>query len=267
MKAIPAVPVPGKPLTLRFAVFNPRTGAKVKQFGLMHDRIFHLFVVSQDLDDFQHIHPRQLPDGSFIVHTVLQKPGLYKIYSDIYPLDGAPQMLQRHLVTAGWQGDINTGRAHLTPDTNRTKLVHGQTVPPAEADKLGVNLRALEPRSANNMKVQLSFESTPLISGQYSTLKFSLTDAATGEPVRDLIPLLGAWAHMLILSEDQSEVVHSHPEEQVDAEADATIQRGGPALSFDALFPAPGNYRVWTQFLRGRQGYTVVFDVHVERLQ
>lgn len=267
MQAMPATPLPGKPLTLRFAIFNPRTGARVKQFGLMHDRLYHVFVVSQDLSDFQHIHPRQLPDGSFIVHTVLQRTGLYKIYSDIYPIEGAPQMLQRHLATAGWQGDVSSGQARLTPDTNLTKIVKGQFIPPAEADKLGINLRALETKAAGPLKIQLAFENTPLISGQKSTLKFTLTDAQTGEPVRDLIPLLSAWAHMLILSEDQTEVVHSHPEEQVDVEADTTIQRGGPTLHFDALFPAPGNYRVWTQFLRGRQGYTVVFDVHVERLQ
>jgi hypothetical protein len=29
-------------LILRFAVFNPRTGAKVKEFGLMHGKLFHL---------------------------------------------------------------------------------------------------------------------------------------------------------------------------------------------------------------------------------
>jgi hypothetical protein len=94
-----------------------------------------------------------------------------------------------------------------------------------------------------------------------------LTDAQTGQPVRDLIPYLGAWGHMLILSEDQTTVAHSHPEQQVDFEQEAARQRGGPELTFDALFPAPGNYRVWTQFLRGRQLYTVAFDLRVERLR
>ncbi len=86
MNASPKRPRPGQPLTLRFAIFNPRTGAKVKEFGLMHGKLFHLFLVSQDLSDFQHIHPRQLPDGGFVIKASLKRPGLYKVYTDIYPV-------------------------------------------------------------------------------------------------------------------------------------------------------------------------------------
>lgn len=266
MNALPPIPQPGKPLRLRFAVFNPRTGDKVKKFGLMHDRFFHLFLISQDLSDFQHIHPRQLADGSFVVNTTLQRTGLYKVYTDFYPLEGAPQVLQTNLSVAGWTGDVIAGQAKLTPDKALTRVVKGWTVMPAEADKLGVNLRALESKPAGDLNVELAIERPPLFSGQKSTLKFHLTDAATGQPVRDLIPYLGAWGHALILSEDQTDVVHSHPEEQIDFEDDPATQRGGPSLSFDALFPAPGNYRIWTQFLRGRQIFTVSFDVRVERV-
>lgn len=267
MDLLPRIPQPGKPLHLRFAVFNPRTGDKVKKFGLMHDRFFHLFLISQDLSDFQHIHPRQLPDGSFVVDTVLQNVGLYKVYTDFYPLDGAPQVLQTNLMTAGWAGDVLAGQARLTPDTTLIKTIKGMNVTPAEAYKLGVDLRALEPQAAGDLKVELSFERPPLTSSQKVSLKFQLTDAETGQPASDLIPYLGTWGHMLILSEDQTDVVHSHPEEQIDFEDNPASQRGGPSLTFDALFPAPGNYRVWTQFLRGRQVFTVAFDVQVERVR
>ncbi len=266
MNVLPKIPQPGKPLNLRFGVFNPRTGAKVTKFGLMHDRPFHLFLISQDLSDFQHIHPRQLADGSFAVRATLQKAGLYKVYTDIYPLEGAPQVLQTYLPVAGWTGDVIAGQAKLTPDKLMTKVVKGRQVVPTETDKLGVNARAMESKLAGDLKVELAIERPPLFSGQKSTLKFHLTDPETGQPVHDLIPYLGAWGHMLILSEDQAAVVHSHPEEQIDFEDDPATQRGGPSLSFDALFPAPGNYRIWTQFLRGRQVFTVSFDVHVERV-
>jgi hypothetical protein len=71
---------------------------------------------------------------------------------------------------------------------------------------------------------------------------------------------------MLILSEDQTDAIHSHPEEIIPEEADLLKARGGPELSFDALFPAPGNYRVWAQFLRGDKLSTEAFDLRVERL-
>ena len=78
------------------------------------------------------------------------------------------------------------------------------------------------------------------------TLRYRLTDSS-GAPVRDLTPYLGAWGHTLILSEDQADYVHSHPLELV-PEASA---RGGPEVTFEALLPRPGLYRVWTQFVRG----------------
>jgi Cu/Ag efflux protein CusF len=267
MEAFPKIPQPGRPLKLRFAVFNPRTGAKVKEFGLMHDKLFHLFLVSQDLSDFQHIHPRPLPDGRFEIETALTKHGLYKVYTDFYPLEGAPQVLQRNLPTAGWNGGVVDGQARLTPDATLSKLASGLDVTAANAEKLGVDLSALEAKAAGGMKVLLTPERAPIISGQKVSLKYQLTDAQTGQPVRDLIPYLGAWGHMLILSEDQTDVAHSHPEQQVDFEQEADKQRGGPELTFDALFPAPGNYRVWTQFLRGWQLYTISFDLRVERLR
>lgn len=267
MEAFPKIPQPGQPLKLRFAVFNPRTGAKIKEFGLMHDKLFHLFLASQDLSDCQHIHPRQLPDGGFEIETTLKKPGLYKVYTDFYPLEGAPQVLQRNLPTAGWNGDIVGSQARLTPDATLSKLASGLDVTAANADKLGVDLSALETKAAGDIKALLTPERAPIISGQKVSLNYQLTDAQTGQPVRDLIPYLGAWGHMLILSEDQTDVAHSHPEEPVDFEQDPAAQRGGPELTFDALFPAPGNYRIWTQFLRGRQLYTVAFDIRVERLR
>jgi Cu/Ag efflux protein CusF len=266
MRASPRMPRPGQPLTLRFAIFNPRTGAKVKEFGLMHGKLFHLFLVSQDLSDFQHIHPRQLSDGGFVIKTSLKRAGLYKVYTDIYPLDGAPQFLQTNISAARWRGDVVAGQAHLTPDATLTKTVAGVKVTPGNAESLGVDLKALDAKPVGDLKVELRPDSTALISGRKHTLKYRLTDATTGQPARDLIPYLGAWGHMLILSEDQTDAIHSHPEETIPEEADLRKARGGPELSFDVLFPAPGNYRVWAQFLRGDKLPTVVFDLRAERL-
>jgi len=37
--------------------------------------------------------------------------------------------------------------------------------------------------------------------------------------------------------------------------------KGGPTVTFDALFPKPGHYRIWTQFKRGGKVSTVWFTV------
>lgn len=242
LESSPKTPEAGKNVRLRFAIFNPRTGDMVKQFYIQHDKLFHLFIVSQDMREFQHIHPTFEADGAFTIETTLPRPGQYKVYSDFYPEHGAPQVLQRNLVTAGFKSDLASSQARLTPDTSFVKTVDG-------------------------LKIELKIEPSQIITGQPATLKYHLTDAKTGEPVRDIVPYLGAWGHTLILSEDQADYVHSHPEEMVNETADKTKLRGGPDVTFGAFLPREGNYRIWTQFQRGDKLTTVSFTVRAERLR
>lgn len=241
IEASPRAPKANEKLRLRFAVFNPKTGEQVKSFQIMHEQLYHLFIISQDLNHFQHIHPEFQPDGSFTIETVLPQPGRYKVYSDFYPADGTPQVLQQTLVTAGYASDLLAGQARLAPDGSLVKISGG-------------------------MKIELKLEPSSIIAGQPVSLKYHLTDAKTGEPIKDLLPYLGAWGHTLILSEDQADYVHSHPEQNVPEAEDRAKLKSGPDVVFDALIPRPGNYRIWTQFLRGETLTTVSFTVRADRL-
>ncbi|HJQ25768.1 MAG TPA: heavy metal-binding domain-containing protein [Blastocatellia bacterium] len=242
MESVPRAPKPNEPLKLRFAIFNPKTGQQVKDFQLTHDKLYHLFIVSQDMSEFQHIHPVLQSDGSFTIETRLPRAGLYKIYSDFYPSDGTPQVLQQHIATAGYKPDLVAATARLVADTTFTKTVDG-------------------------LQIELKLEPEELIAGQPVALKYHLTDAKTGAPVRDLVPYLGAMGHTLILSEDQADYVHSHPEEEVAPAADRSKLRGGPDVTFNAFLPRPGTYRVWTQFQRGERLTTVSFTIHADQLK
>jgi hypothetical protein len=267
MESAPAQPKAGEKVRLRFLVTDPRTGHQVKQFQVMHDKLFHLFIISQDMTRFQHIHPIYQSDGSFTVETVLPDPGTYKVYCDVYPLEGVPQVIQRNITTAGYTPDLLGGSARLAPDATLTKVGEIVKVAPENAEKLGVDLSQLPTGAVNSIKVDLQLDPPEIIAGRPITLKYNLTDAQTGEPVRDLAPYLSAWGHTLILSEDQSDYVHSHPVETVPADVERAKLRGGPAVTFEALFPRPGNYRIWTQFLRGNAIVTVSFNVKAKRLQ
>jgi len=238
----PKAPKPNEKIRLRFTVFNPKSGTQVKDFQITHDKLFHLFIVSQDLSEFQHIHPTFEPDGSFTIETVLPFAGNYKIYSDFYPGEGAPQVSQQNITTAGYTRDLVAAKPRITPDESLTKVV-------------------------DSLKIDLTLEPSKIIAGQPITLKYHLTDAKTGEPIRDLVPYLGAWGHSLILSEDQSDYVHSHPEEVVPETVDRSKLRGGPDATFNAFLPRPANYRIWTQFQRGETLTTVSFTVRAERLR
>jgi hypothetical protein len=246
MRSTPAAPLPGRKVRLEFTIFHPKTGEQVREFGVLHEKLFHLFIVSQDMAEFQHIHPVFEKDGRFTIDTVLPRAGHYKVYADLYPLEGSPQVLERGLITAGYSGDLFASEPRLTPDVELGKVVHG-------------------------MRIELALDPPHPIAGRGAALRYHLSDAATGAPIRDLVPYLGAWGHTLILSEDQRDYVHSHPVEIVpesrEGEAPA---RGGPDVTFEAFLPRPGVYRIWSQFLRAGRAEseiaTVSFTIRVRRL-
>src|SRR5258707_7255062 len=122
-RTVPAVVKPGQKAKLRFQIRHPSTSEPIKKFEVVHEKQYHLFLVSQDMEYFQHIHPEEQPDGAWTIDVTLPKAGYYKILSDFMPSGGAPQFLARPLVTAGYTGDLERGTAHLIPDSSPTKTV------------------------------------------------------------------------------------------------------------------------------------------------
>ena len=233
---LPTVPVAGETLTLQFRISHPDTGEPVTEFIRVHDQFFHLFVVSQDLDWFQHIHPVMDDSGLWSIDVTLPAPGYYKVLSDFVPVGGTSQFIAHPLITASYDGDIIADSAALTPDTLLSKTVDGLTA-------------------------TLAFDPAPFIAGLYGHLNFFFTEADSGEPVTDLQTYLGAFGHTLILSADLVDYVHSHPldlsmgfdEEtgpmmfMIPMGVDAQTLRGGPRITFDGLMPHGGLYRAFTQ--------------------
>jgi ssDNA-binding Zn-finger/Zn-ribbon topoisomerase 1 len=236
----PHAPKPGERVRLNFVVTHPETGARVRDFVLNHEKLFHLFIVSADMNEYQHIHPELDADGSFKVETVLPRAGLYRLHSDFFPAGGTLQVLHRALATAGYRAP--RGGAHaaaLVPDASFTKTIDG-------------------------MKISLDWGGAKLVAGAFVRLKYDIKDALTGAPVRDLEPYLGAWGHTLILDADQSDYLHSHPTETLPEGLERGSLRGGPTVEFGAMFPEAGLYRIWTQFQRGGRVSTVSFTVKVK---
>ena len=227
----------GEPFTLRLTVREPVSRAVISNFATVHEKRFHLFVISQDLEHYAHVHPEQQADGSWTLQVTVPRPGYYRIYSDFLPAGGTPQVVAQPLVTAGFNGDLAASSAKLVPDTELTKGVDG-------------------------MRVSLALPEEPLVAGREEMFAFELADRKTSAPVRDLEPYLAAWGHTLLLSEDTLSVVHAHPVEAV-PEGDAAA-RGGPVITFKALFPKAGTYRLWTQMKRGGELSTAVFTVAVK---
>ena len=241
IETTPKIIKAGKPLKLRFSIFHPKTGKQIQDFNILHDMPFHLFVVSRDFSAFQHIHPTKQADGSFTIETVLPKPGYYQIYCDLFPAGGMPQVIHKNLITAGYTGDLFGSQAKIVPDKNYAKTLDG-------------------------INFELKLEPGNPVAGQPAILKYQITDANTKKPVTDLQPYLGAWGHTLILSEDATDYLHSHPTEMIPEGVDRSKISSTGVVNFDTFFPRPGNYRIWSQFQRNNKITTVSFSLSVPRM-
>jgi len=251
-RTVPPVVKPGQRTSLRFRIMHPGTGEVVKKFESVHERQYHLFVISQDMEYFQHIHPQEQADGTWTIDLTLPKAGYYKVLSDFLPSGGASQFIARPLITAGYDGDLVADSAHLVPDTATTKV-------------------------DGDITASMTYDPAHFVVGLYGHMTYHLTDTATGKVITDLQTYLGAFGHTLIMSEDMAEYVHSHPLDilakpdddggpptfVIAPGADLEKLRGGPDVTFEGLMPKPGRYRAWTQFRRHDTLHTFSFTFDV----
>jgi Cu+-exporting ATPase len=193
----------------------------------------HLIAVSKDLQAFQHIHPQPTgAPGEYRVEATFAESGTYLLFDELTRANGAT-VVQRDDLTVGAASDRPAGLvvdlAPKTLGTTRISLVGAE------------GLRA----------------------GQDATLTFRLEDAASGQPVRNLQPYLGAPAHGVILSEDAVRFAHTHGEavgavpaepaghagdHQHAAPAAGQVPGFGPEIALHHTFDTPGLYKLWGQF-------------------
>jgi hypothetical protein len=170
----PRVPDPSRPVRLTFRILHPSTG-KPAELDIIHEKLFHLFIISQDLKVFMHEHPELQADGSFVYETKLAGGhGLYRLLADFYPKGGTPQMIAKTVLFPG--GAV---QPELTPDTRA--------------------------QAGENVRVSLRAEPDPPLAGKKTMLFFEL------DPPEGLEQYLGAWGHMLAASADLVDMLHAHP--------------------------------------------------------
>jgi hypothetical protein len=165
----------GQKATLDFVVRDPWKNRPVTSFQIVHEQLFHLFVVSQDMQFFVHDHPRFQPDGNFVYDLAFPKPGMYRVLGDFYPDGATPQLITKTVIVPG-----------VAPAP--TKL-----------------LRDYSTKNAENLQVELTTDPPQPISGQKTQIYFRL------KPAEGLEKYLGAWAHMLAGSDDLIDLIHTHP--------------------------------------------------------
>ena len=168
-----------KPVELRFEVLHPDTGNRQVEFEKVHEKLLHLFLVSHDLEEFRHEHPRLGRDGMFRLKTMLPHPGTYRLMGDFYPAGGTPQMVPMTLTTRGFENSLPMLRPQLIEDR--------------------------EPKKGRNLTVSIRTDPPQPRAGFLTLLFFELSTA------RGLRKFLGAWAHMFAAKDDLVTMMHAHP--------------------------------------------------------
>ena len=226
-------PRAGAPAQLRLLVQRPGTNETVRAFEEVHERLFHLFVVSWDLEHYAHVHPVLQDSGAMEVTTTLPRAGAYQLYADFLPAGGFPQLVQTSVFTAG----VSPAAAALA----RSRSSH----------------ITQEVREGVDRGLRVRIEPATLVAGRVEVVAATFEDAPSGTPVTDLEPYLGAWGHALIVSADLADAVHSHP-------VTPLTSPGGPRIFFSQRFPRPGFYRMWIQVQRRGEVATIPFTLKVE---
>ena len=119
---LPAAPRTSATTSLRLSVLHPKTGRRVEKFEEIHERLMHLFLISEDRTFFAHEHPEPEPGGFFRFHAQLPVPGFYRLLADFYPASATPQLLTAPLFLHG-------NRRPFSPPTTPNLTVRLRTEP------------------------------------------------------------------------------------------------------------------------------------------
>ena len=225
---------PGKPTTLTLQLINSDTGRPITDLVRTHQVWAHMIINRTDLGTFSHLHPEPTGrSGELRVRARFPTAGEYSIRTEFRQQGRMTDVLDEQRVRVA--GDAPAARQ--SADEIRTATVSGVTV-------------------------RLTGDA---VAGDTSDFELRFTDAS-GRPVDDLGPYLGAAGHVVMISSDDGWFAHQH--------AETTDARGrpvfalpgttfGPELGLHADFPDAGTYRLWAQFaLANGHVITAPFTVH-----
>jgi Cu+-exporting ATPase len=232
--SVPAGTRPGLPARVVVTVTDARTGRPVGDLALTHSVFMHLIATRADLATFSHVHPEPSGTaGELAVEMTFPTSGRYIVNTEFRRSGQMAGIHDRQLVTidgpAPARQPVTPGPRTITVDGVRVEL-HGQA-------------RA----------------------GTTSDLTFSLADAHSRQPLRNLQPYLAAAGHVVVMRADGQTFAHEHADVRDSSGRPAFALPGttfGPDLPVHVHFDEGGTYRLWGQFrLASGQVITAPFTV------
>lgn len=199
-------------------------------------KLLHLIVVSDDLLDFQHVHPILDENGRFRLALAFPRPTLYHIYADATPAGHANGVIRF---------DVAMGRSQAD---SRPETVSGDE---ARAGPYVVRVSALQVAARQDVPLLFAIQ-------------------RGGLPATDLHPYLGAYAHVIAIGVSDLSYMHAHPMTPGMMDMENSSQMAAPldqnaivpaTMTVHFRFPAPGLYKVWIEFRGAASLYAAPFVV------
>lgn len=235
----------GKPVSMEFRIVYADRRQPVVGLEKIHEKLLHLLMVREDLAWFEHQHPIQGKDGVFRLSWTFPCAGHYTLYADFTPIDGDNQVKPLHLTVAG---------------------------PPAKTITLKPDRRRL--CSVGDYRVMLRCSPSPLRRERATLLTYTFLDRE-GHPIRDMQPFIGAPGHLIAISQDRKQLIHTHTlHAPFEPSAGHTglrvtaqmVHPQGPTFAFKLTLPSGGLYKTWAQFMRRNRVVTVSYTFRVQEL-
>lgn len=172
----PVKPEVGETTTLKGHI-QDESGDPITSFDVLHEKLVHLIVAREGLDEFAHLHPEVTTSGSMSVTYAFLKSGNYRLFVDFQPKGQSQALATAQLNVAGQSSPSQ-------------KLIANKSNEVVVGDiDARVEIKATQGETV---------------------MSFRLRDA-NGEALTDLQPYLGAMGHLVIISADGREYVHAHP--------------------------------------------------------
>jgi len=218
---------PGKAVTVRFRLRRQgdANALSFKDLKEVHTKKLHLFVNDSTLTDFFHLHPQPTPKDAtlFAFSFSPNKTGNYQLWADVTPLS-------KNTTQPARQQFVQARLSALNPASNP------------------IDTTLVDEATLGSLKAKLSFD-PPLQSDQASIGTVTVTNLA-GQPIRNLEPVLGAFAHVVAYANNGQSVLHSHP---MGKEPKGSADRAGPQLQFHLEPGQSGFVKIFVQIrLDGR---------------
>lgn len=240
-----------------------------------HGKLMHMFVISEDMSSFVHLHPATTDSVRFLSLLPTLAPGQYRVFADIVHESGFTHTMVSPMTVPA--GSVTVALAVVTANPDDSWYTG-----PAAAPNTRVTL-------ADGTTMEWKGGSGKLEAGNLAPLSFEIRNR-DGSPAA-LEPYMGMAGHAVVERNDASVFVHLHPMgtismasqmafamrqpgdtihgllgKRVSAAEASELSRAAvtsSTVSFPYAFPKAGRYRVWVQVKRAGKILTAAFDANV----